>query len=330
MAEARRGNGTRDPRVESWLQNEAVDFEFIPAVPIEKFDTKASIGNQARLTKPLNQDTVIEYALAMLDDAKFPGVICYRNEVGMYVLISGNHRIHAAGPGKDAANLETFGAYVVKTQDKFILERLIRSANNLEGMRPSREESIAQAVYLVQNRGMTAVSAAAQFHVPPEAVGRALRENKTKQRLATLGEDPGQFGAATLTSLHAIASDKVLKPVAELVREATLYGPVLDAFLKEVRGSKDEATQLSVVSQWRARPDMKDRVSKHKGGKIGRPTSGGDKGAIVMATMSRLRTLMSGAKTLDDLQITSPKEQERIKEMWLELKDSCQAVFRGR
>ena len=312
----------RDPRTEQFLTQQAVDWQYIPSIPLGDWDLEAGLKNQARLTGALNKDTVQEYALAMIDGVEFPAAVSRRVN-GKEVALSGNHRLHAAVQ----AERKTFDTYRLKTDDPFLIERITRSINSIEGMRPSRKEAVAQAVYLVERRKMHAKAAAAEFHVPVEAVNKALRTSATKKRLAAMGMDP-ELPETHLDTLNAIKSDKVLQPVTELIRQASLNSEAANALVTEVRGQPTEFDQQRVVSQWRNRPDIKDRIGKYKGGAVKRPVKGGDQATRLLGIFGMLANAVAGKKSLEDMTITSPKEQERVKQAWLEAKAAVQAVLR--
>lgn len=313
----------RDPRVEQWLAKEAVEYVYIPAVPIEDFDTQASMRNQARLSTPLNNEKVQEFALAMIDGVDFVAPISYRPN-GKDILISGNHRIHAA----ITAEKKTLDTYRVKTEDKFIIDRLTRSANTIEGDRPSRKESIAQAVFLVENRKSTATAAAKQFHIPVESVHKAMRTSATRKRLAAVGDDPEALPEAHLDALNAIKSDAVLRPAAELIRRANLPVDAAKSFIAEIRQTANEAAALRVVQQWKTRPDVTDRIAKYKGGAEKRPVRGGDGATKLLGLFGAIANAVAGKKSLDDLNVTSPKEKERVKQAWLECRAAVQTILK--
>lgn len=310
----------RDPRIEQYLAAQSVDYTYVPEVLITDFDLKASLRNQARLTGALNKDTVTEYALAMIDGVDFPAVVTHRPN-GLDVLISGNHRIHAA----IEAEVQAFDVYRVHTADPFILERLTRSANSIEGMRPSRKESIAQAVYLVENRKMTATAAAKELHLPVQAVRNALNTAKARRRIPEFAD---ALPDTTLQNLGAIQIDRVLQPTAELVAKSKMPAITVDALIAEIRAQSSEDAQLRIVSQWRNRADIKDRVAKYKGGTVAKPQRGADNATRLLTHFGQLANIVAGAKDFSDLNITSPKEQERVKEAWLEAKAAIQSVLR--
>ncbi len=312
----------RDPRVEQYLNEQAVDYVYVPDLSIENFDLKASLRNQARLSDTLNKDTVAEYALAMIDGVDFPAVISHRPN-GKDVLISGNHRIHAA----IEAELKTFDTYRVKTDDPFILDRLTRSANAIEGMRPSRKELVAQAAFLVENRKMTATAAAKEMRVPVEAVRKAVNTARTRRRLAALGQNP-ELPETHLTALSSITSDRVLKPLTELIAQSRMPAATAESLFKEIQTQPNEEAQLRIVGAWRNRADIKDRIAKHKGGTVAKPTRGADNGTRLLTHFGQLANIVAGAKNLTDLNITSPKEQERVKQAWLEVKAAIQMVLK--
>lgn len=314
----------RDPRTEQFLQAEAVDFDFRKDVPIEDFDIVSSLRNQARLGPAIDKDRVTEYALAMLDGIDFPAVVSYKAPNGKFVLVTGNHRLHAALESEK----KTFDTYVVKTEDPMLLDRMTRSINSIEGVRPTRKEAVAQAVYLVERRHLTAKAAAQEFHLPLEVVQRAMRTAATRQRLGRLGESPETLPETSLAMLNAVRNDNVLKPLAELIRQASLPIPTVQALVQEVKDEPTEAGQLRIVQSWRGRADVKDRIGKYKGGTVKKPLRGADMETKLLGLFGVLANAVANKRNLEDLGITSPKSQERVKQAWLEAKAVVQAVLK--
>src|ERR1043165_2339631 len=118
----------RDLATEQWLDKRHVPYRS-ETIRLADIDLETSLKNQARLSQPLDKDRVEEMTLAMRETkALFPPIVVYQN-VGTkkWVIITGNHRVHAAID----AGWSEFDAYVVTSQDKMVLDVLTRTINQI-------------------------------------------------------------------------------------------------------------------------------------------------------------------------------------------------------
>lgn len=314
----------QDPKIEAWLTKQGVSWKYVKDVDLDLFDLTRGLKNQARLTRPINEDTVAEYGVAMLDGFEFPAIVSFVAKDGRYVPMDGNHRLRAHGEAKH----KRIDTYVVDTDDPIVIDAITRTINVNNGMRPGRAELIQQAVTLVTRDGFTAKAAAERVSVPSEAVQRALRGKKVAQRLETLGEDPSVFTFTELGELGGIP-DKVLRPIASLKKDAGLSTTLTQDLAKEIRAKSQagEDAMLNVVAQWRGRPDIKSRISLTRVGKD--RLKGGDRRTNFLTVFHKLRTMVAEAKSLTELQITHPKDVEKLRQEWEEFRGEFQAVLRA-
>lgn len=314
----------QDPKIEAWLTKQGVSWKLVKGVDLDLFDTARGLKNQARLTKPINEDTVTEYAVAMMDGYEFPDIVSFIAKDGRYVPIDGNHRLR----GHAEAKHKKIDTYVVDTDDPVVIDALTRTINVNNGMRPGRAELIQQAVTLHLRDGFTMKAAAERASVPEESVRRVIRGKKVAQRLETLGQDPSTFTSTELGDLGGIP-DKVLLPIANLKKDAGLSTTLTQDLAKEIRTKQTEGedAMLQVVHNWRSRPDIKSRISLTRQGKD--TLKGGDRRATFLTTLHKLRTMVTEAKSLTDLQITNPKDIDKLRTEWEAFRSEFQAVLRA-
>jgi hypothetical protein len=147
----------RDPRIEQFLAQQGIEYEYEPFVPLEQFDFAASHANQARLPDALNPEVVERYAAFMRDGVEFPALVGFVAPSGLRVLNGGNHRLHAArDAGKAGHDL-----YRIEVDDHIVRGRITRSLNLVEapyGMTPA--EAMAQAIAYQRSSGCPHVDAA--------------------------------------------------------------------------------------------------------------------------------------------------------------------------
>src|SRR4051812_21285735 len=82
--------------IEQWMTKEkGVKWTFVPKVETSEFDFDKSTRNQARINQPLNPERLETYIEALVRGDKFPAIVTYKVD-GKYVVVDGNHRLHAA------------------------------------------------------------------------------------------------------------------------------------------------------------------------------------------------------------------------------------------
>jgi AcrR family transcriptional regulator len=254
----------REEKVERWLRDKGLTFEYVPSLDLKLIDRRLSEQNQARPEQPILTERAEAYAIAMLDGAEFPALVVYRAINGGYVVITGNHRIAAA----HMAERLTFDAYVVQTTDELTIELLTRTANVLEGDRGSPEEHLHHAIYFVEMRGMTVKDAANECGVSATTLQSRLRRRDTDRRLGKIpGVDPSAIAPNTRVRLGAISNDAVLGDAAQAVVRYRLGGENLATLVREVNEARTEAAQRDRVRAFCERDEIKARLTRSSGGK---------------------------------------------------------------
>jgi hypothetical protein len=276
---------TCEKAVEALLDRLGMQWEYVAGVCTGLIDQVASLQNQARIGVALKQDTVVEYAVAMLEGAVFPALVAFPLPNGTYILAGGNHRFAAARE----AGRTTVDLYVIRSNDEAMRRLITVSLNTLNGIRPDRADTLMQAVQMVQQYNRQPTFVAAHFGLPLTTLTAELRAIATRNRLRAAGVSTAPVAKTHLDRMAQLENDNVLREVAVIQSEVQLPDSELRKLIADVKGQRTEAGQLAVVQQWRDRDDLKLRaVEIHKG-----------RGAVspVIAARATLMRALSGAQT---------------------------------
>lgn len=224
-------------------------------------DKEMSFRNQARF-QAINQDYVVELAIAA-EQYELPPMVGYYKD-SKIIIIDGNHRIEAYLTLATKVTKSDF--YIVDTTHPWVIDRLTRGANTLNGVSLSKEEKINHAMHLVRTQGVPAIEAAKIFGLTEPTMKKALHASDVQERLAIQGFTD-RIVPSTLQSMYRIKQDKALLRVAQLVKEALLSSDETNEVARRVeRASKSEKDQEHVISQFFE--DFRGRIAKGKDGQI--------------------------------------------------------------
>lgn len=225
-----------------------------------------ALRNQARLETPLDADLVETYATAMKAGDQFPPLVLWRAGRGRYIPIDGNQRLAA----KFKCEHATTDAYIVKTADQMIADRLTWSFNNLvNGKRISQEEALQHAVAFVRKYGLSQAAAAKEWGIPEARVRNACRSADLRDKL----ESQGVKRSAEMTDdrLLRIApleklGDDVLALGAAAVIENGLTHEQCQEMTKRAAAAKTHDAKLQAVAEYTLSEEVKVRKAETKGG----------------------------------------------------------------
>lgn len=301
----------RDFRVESYLTTEGVSWRYQDELPLTKIDVKKSLSNQSRLSITIDDDMVERYAAAMQEGAAFPAIVVYEDGRN-YVVVTGNHRVEAALK----TERPNFDAYVVRATDVMVLERITRGINGIEGLSPSKDELIAQALFMVQHYGRPVSEMAKAYKIPDHTLDRAVQEARTRDRVARMGSDPRGIPRTTLARLGAIQTDEPLRLAVEAVKAYALPDPMVGELIRDVRAARSEKGQIEAVAQFVARPDVERRRAETRNGasKVSAPQR-----AQLLRYLTGLKVLLERNGHPDLLQLTDQDDVDRVREAWNDL-----------
>lgn len=294
----------RDQRYESWFSQQGVEADYRENVPLSRIDIEASLANQARLGKPLDDELWLKYADAMEQGADFPPLIVY-DAGGRLIIVSGNHRVKAA----TYTSRKSFDLYVVKTDDRYIIERMTRSANVVEGRGLTKDESVAQAVYLVTTFHKRASDVARSFNLKPSDVQKAIERRRHMARLEGLGVKASRMSSSHLDAFGDIPDDKVLKAAVTLAQDYALTSDQAKEMAREIKDKTSEDARYAVVKDWSQRPEIVSRRPHAALSKGGRSTDMPVKTRL-LGVLAQLKRLATDYPDVNALQLTRVNEVE--------------------
>lgn len=229
------------------LKSFKFDYELVQ-LDLSYVDRESSRRNQARVSKPIDEDTVVRYGVAMESGSKFPPIVVYRKGE-KYIVLDGNHRVGAA----DLAKVEVLDAYVVKNPSEGQITAYTYEANVRHGLPTSTDDRMQQAIHLVTSEQMTAVDAAKSLNLPLNALRARIDQHEADERFEKLGiRKFRDLHPTTRRRLSDIHFDPVLKAAADLVVDSRLGGEDLASVVRKVNKLRSEREQLDFIRAERA------------------------------------------------------------------------------
>ncbi len=264
----------KDLRIEQFLKANGITFSYVAEIPLAKIVVDVGARSQIRLEeKPINEETVLRYAEAAEQGAKFPALVVHRVHGDTYAVDNGLHR-HAS---YKLADIETTDAYVCdldESKDGKVISRLRRTVNIIEGRAPSPEEALQQAIQLVRE-GMTASDAA---KVTCLKAGRVLKQIQYEKSCDRILENSGlkpseveRLGRSAIEDLGKVAHPRLAGEMAKFAYEARLNSLEIQEFSRQVRDVPTDTDRETVIKRWRT--DHADRIKQTAGGRLAPPTS---------------------------------------------------------
>ncbi len=255
---------------ETWLKSHGATFTFTN-INLEQVDKVASHRNQARVSGPINDETVVLYAAAIEQGDQFPPLVVHQKKDGKFVVIDGNHRVAAY----ELNDIQTSEAYVVSDINETQRLVLTYESNAKHGLPTGLQERLRQAINMVE-MGATMIDASKTLGLPFTRVQNAVAQFRTDKRLTQLGVPRwDRIPTTSRRRLSAIASNKVLTDTAKLAVESQMSGADIESLIVRINSKKgSETDQIAVVEQ--ERETRKDDIKTSAGGRIGwsRPALG--------------------------------------------------------
>jgi len=245
----------------------------------------------------------------------FPMVVVRKAGKSNYVIVGGNHRCAAA----ELKGITSIEAYVISTNDGYVIDILPRVLNRRGGRRTSKDEAFTHALYAIQKYNVTAKAAAEAFGVSEKAIYTKLTINEARERLISLGIPAQSSTDRLLQQLSVVSNDNVMASAANLAIRAKLNGDESAAFIKAVRQGRTEASQMAVVADYEERLGVgKTRVAPPKVNK--------QKRGKFLRVLTSLEGVLARITTLNGLQITTTEEREDVSRRLLELASKCRQI----
>ena len=264
----------KDSRYEAFLKRQGVDWTYAAEVPLADIDIDAHAKDNIRLGQPLDQETVLRYALAIEEGAEFPALLLYRRGA-RYAIANGMHRVEAY----QLAKQPRCDAYILNLDakvDAVVLERIQRTVNIVEGKAPSQEEAIEQALWLVSHLGYSDADAARMLHLKPRIISGQRKARLAVDRLLKGAPDltrrvVEEFGVSRLEILDSIKRDPHAIEAARIAHAARLTVEEVRELSRQVRDAASDDDCVAVLARWRH--DLRTRIGETAGGRIRPPAS---------------------------------------------------------
>lgn len=254
---------TRDDRIEGWLKQNGVTWDYEPTLMLDDVDIETSHRNQARVTvEPLSNEFVNSYATSMENGETFPPIVVYNagsDRSPKWVVIDGNHRIAAATKN----DWDTFPAYIVKAEDPRVITVLTYEANAKHGIPTTPQERVTQALHLI-DQGVAGATAAKMMGVNYQTLTSKYRTLRTKRHLQGLNIDTNRLSDAMLSRLGTIQNDNVITELTQLVMDSGMRSNELSDLITRINSVRTEKEQLGIVKD--AREMLKGEIKATAGG----------------------------------------------------------------
>lgn len=237
----------KDEKVEAFLNSHQVKWEYHPKFKISDIDIPASRTNQARVAKPVNEDQVLVYGLAMENGTNFPAIVLHRRSAkGKAIVIDGNHRLAAA---VDLGSAKTIDAYEVKGASEMEILRLTFKANEDNGLALTMDDRIRHALALVAY-GASQKAAAADMGIPETRVAKELKKAEAYNRLVQVGvKGLDRLAGSTIARLGSVRSDVVLEALGKGAVTHKLGVADVDQIVTTINKERTEQGQLKLVEE---------------------------------------------------------------------------------
>jgi uncharacterized ParB-like nuclease family protein len=240
------GGDMPDGLIERLLAEMGIEYT-IADIDVGMVDKEISKLNHGRIN-PIQRETVEDYAAAMKRGEPFPMGL-YRRTSGKkpFQILSGCHRFEA----KMMAGERRLKVYLVEVDDLTASE-IAMKANQLNGVRTTRDEQIKQGVKLVTLHGMTSTAAAQKLNLKESTLKAAVQAEKARDQMTQAwGINVDQVAALSATSVLKLCllakTPAVMRAAAEYVAKKQLDGPETSELVSEIELYETEAEKLECV-----------------------------------------------------------------------------------
>lgn len=239
----------RNPQLEQLLTDRSFEWEFRPAVKLAEFDDTRSLQNQARIGKPVDEDTVNRYVGALQNGAVFPAIVAAVQKNRRLLRVDGNHRF-IAHKTHGATEIPT---YVITEGSPAGITLLTFELNTTHGLPTSEKERILQAMHLMDG-GVTAEDAAKRLGIKVHSLRQAANIAAVDLRAEESGVDETKWAklpASVKTRLGQITTDEGFAVMAQLTLDADLKTDQVSRAVQDMNTLRSSAKQVDYGQQLR-------------------------------------------------------------------------------
>lgn len=243
-------SAARSPQIEQLLTDRGFEWEFRPQVPLAEFDDTRSLQNQARIGKPVDEDTVNRYVGALSNGDTFPAIVAATQPKGRRLLrVDGNHRAIA----QKQAGATGIDTYVIIDGNPQGIALLTFELNTKHGLPTSEKERILQALHLMEN-GLSAEDAAKRLGIKVHALRTAANLQAVDVRAEDAGIDPRRWeklSGAVRTRLGQITTDEGFAAMAKLTVDADLKTDQVSRAVNDMNTLRSSPKQVTYAQELR-------------------------------------------------------------------------------
>jgi hypothetical protein len=229
------------------------DFWYEPLAPLSDltFWRDPITGRVVNRARPgsvahVDPDLVQKYILDMAKKDNFEAlIVAYMSAEEPARVCVGNHRAVAARTAK----LDGYGRYVVRGATSVQLDRMMMVFNNRAlGARVSKEQMLANGVFLMETHGIGAKDAAVDAGVPHTTLIQYVQRVEARKRARDVDENIDFLPVATQVYLVHLTNTVLFKAVVPAFRRANLLtGDRQKLFLTELLKAPSEAAGLAMI-----------------------------------------------------------------------------------
>jgi hypothetical protein len=244
-------NPARDLKWEKILDDREFTY-ILSEVQLSAIDETRSQQNQARIGKPIDDDLVAQYTIALEAGDEFPAIILADQSPRKMLVVDGNHRYAA----HKNSNRTKIWAYIISGASHSAITLLTYEANAKHGKMTSQSERLEQALHLIDGN-VSAEEAARRLGLPVSKVRDASNLNRVDQRADECGISRVQWDklpAASKKRLGQITTDEGFAAAAKLALDAGLKSDAVTKIVGDLNQPtmRSSARQAAHVSQLRS------------------------------------------------------------------------------
>lgn len=261
----------RQPNYEQALKKLGVQWEYVESVPLSDININRGKTMQARLD-PIDPDLIDDYAEMFNEGFAPPPLVLWQHGKSMKVPLDGNMRLAGNAQASPKNRLKAFEAYVIKTDDPMLADRICWTWNNLvNGKRLSYDECLKHAVSFHRKYGQSVDKAAKEWGVKAWEV---LSLSKEQDMIAIMTKHDiklkSAMPVATLLELESIgkAGEDLLAKAIRIVADNGITQKDARGLASKVKTAKTAKEKIAVVDTFAESDVVKLARATSKGGRI--------------------------------------------------------------
>jgi len=296
---------------------EGVQWEVIK-VQVKYIDFEESKKNNARLKTPFMKHLAEQYAEVQKTDA-MPRIAVRAKQDGnhRFSVLSGVHRLAAAIENKQ----KEIEVYLVDCEDPLHYDFIIRCSNSWHGEKQDQLESVVQAMYMIDNHGISENLAATLVCLRVDYLRKQIRHERKRIELEGEGVRTDYLGFNHLVQLFRLDFSKQLqKEAAHFVNRTKINATELKPIVQAMIDARSEEGGSGVLKQ--KEKDMRLLKEPRKRG------ARAPKATLLKRYLSQLNGQATSIKSLRSIGLRYNSEAtDQIRASWFELRRKMDALF---